>query len=671
MRIIKIIKEIALYSAFAYCSIFLTFCVVGRAAFHFECTAILFFLLFFFSLRLAWGTKILFRSLLFLYFPISLYFSAALDVGPLNTTIISSILQTDLLEVVGFLEGVKSSVPFYLIFYVLFIAMFLRAGKNKENISKVRYVTFSVLVFLIFFGVPFSKNINPLPDFVKDFNSRCFGRSLIVSFNELTFQKKSLNESRGVASSLKIYKKEKVPRNLVLVIGESARKDYFSVYGYPLDTTPFIKQRASIVLNKYFSPSSNTLGSLMNSFYLKRGDEINFSENIVSIAQKAGFEVIWLSNQGNGGTKVDETLLSLSGAANKKKFLKKGSWDSENTDDLLLLDELKKELKDNEGKPRLFVIHMIGSHEPVCKRLNDFEGSIKIRTPLNCYISTLEKLDFFLKKLYEALQSTGEPFKVLYFSDHGLSITKEKIAHSPFVQNVYEVPFFIFDSSIEQQKKIDKKVSGFNFIDLYASFLGVKAEGLKSTGELTSTVDSMSDFENSYKPLWGRDIINFSSLKRENALLPEVNTTLKEGKNLVLNDRNIKRLEKCKAHIDYSNFSTKTGYLTIDGWVVSPEINDYLFSDSLNSIQTGVFIPDRGFFLDNPRERNDVSEYFKIRAKVKEGKSNLPFLAGIQLSIPTSHFFPNKIREGENYFPVVYIKGNLYLCKNLSFKVKQ
>ena len=42
-------------------------------------------------------------------------------------------------------------------------------------------------------------------------------------------------------------------KNYVLVIGESLRQDYMSVYGYPLKTTPFLDDVNGVFIDAYYS----------------------------------------------------------------------------------------------------------------------------------------------------------------------------------------------------------------------------------------------------------------------------------------------------------------------------------------------------------------------------------------------------------------------------------
>ncbi|MCV5283589.1 sulfatase-like hydrolase/transferase, partial [Escherichia coli] len=61
---------------------------------------------------------------------------------------------------------------------------------------------------------------------------------------------------------------EKKYKTIIIVIGESVRRDYLSVYGYPLPTTPWLNSAPGIFINGYFSAAPNTIGSLSRTLTL-------------------------------------------------------------------------------------------------------------------------------------------------------------------------------------------------------------------------------------------------------------------------------------------------------------------------------------------------------------------------------------------------------------------
>ena len=74
------------------------------------------------------------------------------------------------------------------------------------------------------------------------------------------------------------------------------------------------------------------------------------------------------------------------------------------------------------GQGNLYVLHLMGSHADFCERLNGERPSIESQDhELACYLSTYRKTDRFIEQAYQMLTKNGAPFKLFYFSDHGLS----------------------------------------------------------------------------------------------------------------------------------------------------------------------------------------------------------------------------------------------------------
>ncbi|MEX6220394.1 sulfatase-like hydrolase/transferase [Providencia hangzhouensis] len=48
----------------------------------------------------------------------------------------------------------------------------------------------------------------------------------------------------------------------ILIIGESVRRDYMNVYGYPIKNTPFANQTNGIIVEGLTSGGTNTISSL-------------------------------------------------------------------------------------------------------------------------------------------------------------------------------------------------------------------------------------------------------------------------------------------------------------------------------------------------------------------------------------------------------------------------
>lgn len=91
--------------------------------------------------------------------------------------------------------------------------------------------------------------------------------------------------------------------NYVLIIGESARAVNMGLYGYPRDTTPeLIKQKHQLLLfQNAVAPAPVTIMAVpmaMTADSVNAHDPRKYSDNVINISNKAGYDTYWYSRQG-------------------------------------------------------------------------------------------------------------------------------------------------------------------------------------------------------------------------------------------------------------------------------------------------------------------------------------------------------------------------------------
>jgi lipid A ethanolaminephosphotransferase len=89
---------------------------------------------------------------------------------------------------------------------------------------------------------------------------------------------------------------------LVLVIGESARADHFSLNGYPRPTNPLLEKQPNLV-NFPLATACSYKTSISVPCLLTRAIRENLQPmydetSVVSVFQKTGFETSWYGMQG-------------------------------------------------------------------------------------------------------------------------------------------------------------------------------------------------------------------------------------------------------------------------------------------------------------------------------------------------------------------------------------
>ncbi len=338
----------------------------------------------------------------------------------------------------------------------------------KKEVVK-RFVAFFVVLVLIVgnlfvfsrFYTSFFREHKPLRFYTNPpYYLYSFGKYIALKY----FDKKLPFKKIGLDAKLKKHKK---PKLLVLVVGESARWDHFSLNGYIKTTNPYLKDEDLVNFEKMYSCGTETATSVPCMFsYLKRKEfsikKAASYENLLDIAKRAGVNVLWIDN--NSDSK---------GVAVRIKNVKniRGKCNGECRDEVMLKD-LPEYLKNTE-EDTIIVLHQMGSHgpayykrypkgferfKPVCKS-NQLQECTKEEI-VNAYDNTLLYTDYFLSKTIALLKKEKEKFQtaLFYMSDHGESLGEGGVY-------LHAMPYII---APEAQKRVGSFIwfgGGFNSID--------------------------------------------------------------------------------------------------------------------------------------------------------------------------------------------------------------
>ena len=267
------------------------------------------------------------------------------------------------------------------------------------------------------------------------------------------------------------------PRVLILIVGETARAQNFSLYGYEKDTNPLLSKNDKIISFKNVtSCGTATAVSLPCMFsYLPRRQfsiaKALYMQNLLDIAQAAGYDVIWKDND-DGCKKVCDRVHKIDAKdGNKHPFCF-----SDYCHDDILLDGLDDRLQ-KITKDTLIVLHTMGSHGPTYfKRYPDAFKKFKPACNtanlqdctqeqiINTYNNTIVYTDYIIASAINTLKKHNNlQSSMLYVSDHGESLGENNIylhglpfALAPNVQK--KVPMILWLSKdAEKSLNIDKK----------------------------------------------------------------------------------------------------------------------------------------------------------------------------------------------------------------------
>ena len=454
-----------------------------------------------------WLFAILFS---FIALTCALLLPATIWFGYPTITMISAFLETNFQEAKEFTQSLPLYAYILSIAILFFAGYILYLGKKKRYLYNKKSILITSLMAVAAIVLTIERPIRKW-DKKKGFEFR-HSHTLIFSFYDSLYKditayyelRKNIGINVDLLPSWKIESVTPHYQDYVLVIGESVRRDYMSLYGFPVENSNFLKTVKGTVLDGFTSTAANTTNALLRMFIQMKGVDFVYENNIISLAKRAGFETFWISNQGLVG-EWDTPMASLSSLADHRKFMKLGHYESKLVYDSGLLIPFKEFLAFPITQPRLFILHLVGSHPLFEQRLETPLHYNYYNTNLSSYIQTIEQTDKLLEQIYQTLQAQNHPFSLLYFSDHGLETKdrnspKASLAHG-ISKASFRVPFVIINSNDTLHKEVHINKSGYHFIEGFAQWLGIKESSLNSSYNfLSPPSDTLKVFTGEYVP---------------------------------------------------------------------------------------------------------------------------------------------------------------------------
>lgn len=224
----------------------------------------------------------------------------------------------------------------------------------------------------------------------------------------------------------------------VIVVGETARSDHFSLNGYHARTNPQLSQVKDLIsYPRAYSCGTDTAQSVpcMFSGLGRAGfsnDKADHQENLLDILKRTGIDVKWRDNQ--AGCKGVCARIPYEILTDQKAPT---FYPSTQNYDEVLLDGLEAQISSLD-RDTVIVLHMMGSHgpaywkryppayevfKPACK--NAQFSQCDLQEIVNAYDNTLVYTDHVLGRLIDLLKGAevkGVDAGMLYVSDHGESL---------------------------------------------------------------------------------------------------------------------------------------------------------------------------------------------------------------------------------------------------------
>ncbi|EAI3762933.1 hypothetical protein XJ74_01180 [Campylobacter coli] len=186
---------------------------------------------------------------------------------------------------------------------------------------------------IIFLGCMISVVKKPHKYFIDDFLLYGWFEAIkIVKGNADEYLIQLNNLEQELKKQTKIYKVtnfKNIPK-IIIIIGESTQRNYMSLYGYKLKTTPRLEKLKDdgnlFVFKDVIAPHSHTNPAISKIFTFSNYENGSIAwfkqKNIVSIMNNAGYYTYWISNQ-ESVSKLGNAPEAMARLSNKAIFLDK------------------------------------------------------------------------------------------------------------------------------------------------------------------------------------------------------------------------------------------------------------------------------------------------------------------------------------------------------------
>ena len=207
----------------------------------------------------------------------------------------------------------------------------------------------------------------------------------------------------------------------VLVLGESLRRDHMSLYGYPRPTTPRLAAQDHLLAFRDVTAGAtqtrNALKMILSPATPRDLGAFYTRGNLVQLAREAGFDVVWLSNQGQYG-KHDTEVTKIATDADARHFTNT-DWDTTSLDGRLL-PPFRTALRERR-RPLLVVVHLLGSHAAYQRRFPPERARFSRRPrpmPVDYYDDSVRYTDWVLDRLLAAWRAERPHGCLVFTADH-------------------------------------------------------------------------------------------------------------------------------------------------------------------------------------------------------------------------------------------------------------
>jgi lipid A ethanolaminephosphotransferase len=418
--------------------------------------------------------------LFFMLNAIAVYFVNTYGVM-LDESMVGNILNTKYEEASNFIS-IK------LIIYLLLLGVLPSIYIFKVKIVKEPWRKFtitSLLTLVFILTLVFANATNWL---WIDKNSKALGGlampwSYSVNASLLYIHKSKKNEKEILLPNATLKNNEKSV--VILVIGESARSQNFSLYGYQKNTNPLLSKIPNVFHFNATSCATYTTAGVKCILDYKNTSDLY--EILPNYLYRNNVEVIWRT------TNWGEPPIHIKSYQDRAALMPNCEGEGCNYDEILL-SGLKAQILASKKNKVLVVLHTSTSHgptyskkyppqfetfKPVC---NSVElGNCSQTELINAYDNTIVYTDYILSKVIENLKEL-KAYKstMIFVSDHGESLGEKNLYMHGLPLSIapkeqYEIPFIVWLSDRSKPLKPNKVLSQNHVFHSVLNYLSVQS----------------------------------------------------------------------------------------------------------------------------------------------------------------------------------------------------
>jgi lipid A ethanolaminephosphotransferase len=364
----------------------------------------------------------------------------------IDTVMIDNIVQTNPQEAAGLLNMNLVIRTFLLGLIPAWLALrYMPSIQSFKAELKSRCLLLLLLVVTLFAVVaPFTAGY---ASFIREHKmTRMFANPTFFTYSGIVYVAQKFKSNKVVAlqktatDTVEIGNKFK-NELIILVVGETARADRFSLNGYTKETNPELSKQNVVSLSNVSSCGTSTgesvpcMFSVMKRKHFDREEALHI-ENALDVLYENGVQILWRDNNSDSkGVAVrmqyeDFRSPTLNPACD------------EECRDIGMLSGLEKFIASKGSKDILIVLHQMGNHGPEYyrrypKEFERFTPTCKSSDLKNCskeeidnaYDNAILYTDHFLSQVIEFLKKYDGQYEtaMLYVSDHGESLGEHGI----------------------------------------------------------------------------------------------------------------------------------------------------------------------------------------------------------------------------------------------------